>query len=84
MTLNYLAGGWLRISNFPAAVAGGEKNNNEKTTPTLISLPRRAMFSIERPDETRLRGPYLLWHGVQSSKWPVSVFSIMSGGEINN
>lgn len=25
MAVNYLAGGWLKISNFPAALAGGEK-----------------------------------------------------------
>lgn len=76
--------GLVEDFKFSCSSGRGRKNNNEKTTPTLISLPRRAMFSIERPDETRLRGPYLLWQGVQSSKWPVSVFSTMSGRKINN
>lgn len=37
MTVNYLAGGWLKISNFPAALAGeGKKKQKKKPTHYLV------------------------------------------------
>lgn len=65
MALNYLAGVWGGgFQIFLQHWMGEKKNNKENTTPTLISLPRQGLFSIECLDETHGSGG-LIYSGIE-------------------